>query len=98
MFELEAMADCGQLPCDKELWAETAALGLRVQESVTFGASQHEVTWIRIMDFRIWKDLGTIWMAFGEFPIGLRASIYRVHPFQKILCGASIVVIPSGQA
>jgi hypothetical protein len=33
-------------------------------------------------------------MAFGEFPIGLRASIYRVHPFKKILCGASIVVIP----
>jgi hypothetical protein len=49
------------------------------------------------MDFRIWKDLGTIWMAFGEFPIGLRASIYRVHPFKKFLCDASIVVIPSGQ-
>jgi len=60
-----------------ELWAETAALGLRIQESITFGASQHEVTWIRIMDFRIWKDLGTIWMAFGEFPIGLRASIQK---------------------
>jgi hypothetical protein len=54
----------GQLPCEKELWAETAALGLRVQESVTFGASQHEATWIRIMNFRIWKDLGMIWLAF----------------------------------
>lgn len=43
MFEFEATVDCGQLPCDKELWAETVALGLRVQESVTFGASQHEV-------------------------------------------------------
>lgn len=50
------------------------------------------------MDFRIWKDLDTIWLAFGGFPIGLRASIYRVHPFKKILYGASIVVIPSGQA
>lgn len=35
MFELKATVDCGRLPYDKELWAETAALDLRVQESVS---------------------------------------------------------------